>query len=152
MSCPSARRCVAVDSTGRAAICTGGRWPVVDIDPPSMAEGQPPLVSVSCPSRHLCVAVDQYDNVLTSTDATGGRRARHLIGPGSGGLNLPFDGLSCASSLCVADGDREVAAVACPTWLCLALGRGRRPRSAEQQQRSRRAPRALELMGNMGKK
>ncbi len=128
LSCPSAKLCVAVDGAGQAVITTdpsgpAAAWRIADIDPPSMAEGEPPLAGVSCPSAQLCVAVDQYDDIATSTRPTAGARAWTLNGPTSAGLNLPYSAVSCASTtLCavagvsgVGNGDDDVLVSRDPT-------------------------------------
>jgi Bacterial Ig-like domain (group 3) len=63
-------------------------------------DGTNALEGVSCPSSGLCVAVDQFGNVVTSSNPTGGAAAwtvTHVDGINS------LAGVSCASSsLCVA--------------------------------------------------
>jgi hypothetical protein len=78
VSCPSALLCVAVDSAGNALFSTdpaGGAsaWSTtVDITPLYSGVYPEALTGVSCPGTNLCVAVDQFGDVVSTTDPTGG--------------------------------------------------------------------------------
>ena len=74
ISCPSASRCVAVDTRGNILTSTNpaggmGAWSKASVD-----QGRS-LTSISCPSISLCVAGDQNGNILTSTNPLGGTNA-----------------------------------------------------------------------------
>jgi hypothetical protein len=120
VSCPTVSLCVAVDAAGNVVTSTapaGGAhaWTVTHVDNGlnyecskygGTGQGcQPPLVAVSCPAVSLCVAVDDSENVISSSNPTGGALAWSGGAlPGSGYPSPDaFHGLSCPSaSLCVA--------------------------------------------------
>jgi hypothetical protein len=120
VACPTVSLCVAVDVEGNAVTSTdpvgGARaWTVTHVDDGlnydcwkygGTGPGcQAPLVAVSCPAVSLCVAVDDSENVISSSNPTGGALA--WSGGALPGAGHPppdsFYGLSCPSaSLCVA--------------------------------------------------
>jgi hypothetical protein len=124
VSCPSLSLCVATDKSGGnlfvSANPTGGTraWVAAHVEPADngMVHTAVLLPSVSCPSVSLCVAVDFDENVVASTNPTGGARAwtRTRIHRGTVGGLL---GVSCPSvSLCVTiDGDANVFRSTNPT-------------------------------------
>ncbi len=119
VSCaPTGSLCVAVDPAGDVVTSSdpaggAGTWRVahVDNDPNG-------LVEVSCPSAALCVAVSSQhdvgsqDDVVTSTDPTGGPSAWSRSAESGKGLTA----VSCpAASLCVGvDGNGGVATTTAP--------------------------------------
>ncbi len=82
-------------------------------------DGSNGLLGVSCPSSGLCVGVDNFGNVVTSSNPTGGAGAWAVTNVV--GANF-MTGVSCpSSSLCVAvDGGGNVVTSSNPTG-------GRRP-------------------------
>src|SRR2546421_31712 len=87
-----------------AAVAVPLNWSLpaeIDHQPPYDGNGNQPVFAISCPSISLCIAVDEWGNVLTSTNPTGGAGAWN-VAPASAGTG-PLEGVSCAStSLCVA--------------------------------------------------
>jgi hypothetical protein len=104
ISCPSATLCVAVDSSGRAAI--GTRTATTSVSSWSWStlftiDGADELTSVSCASTALCVAVDKQGNAIVSADPTSASPGSWSKSAIAGGGELIS--VSCASTaLCVA--------------------------------------------------
>ena len=114
VSCPSATLCVAVDGSGNALTSTnptGGSaaWTLAHVDHRIDEYGLPAqLMAISCSSASLCVAVDDLNNVVTSTNPTGGAAAWRVANvEGVNGLQGGLQGVSCPSAmLCVAVDDQ----------------------------------------------
>lgn len=81
ISCPTVSLCVGVDDDGNAVVSTdptGGAsaWTITKVDPNAQKQvGQANANNaavVSCPTANLCVIVDLYNDIITSTNPTGG--------------------------------------------------------------------------------
>jgi hypothetical protein len=81
------------------------------------------LTGMACPSSTLCVAVDNFGNVLTSTDPTGGAGAwQSLRLPGAGRFN-GFTGIACPTTgFCIASAAGYFATTTNPTGGAAAWG------------------------------
>lgn len=86
VSCPSTSLCVAVDDDGNALVSTdptGGSsaWKVTKIDPNAEQPlGGNSAAVVACPTVSFCVVVDTYNDIITTTEPTGGSSAWKLSG------------------------------------------------------------------------
>jgi hypothetical protein len=108
ISCPSANLCVAVDRFGDEAVSTdpgtAGTWQVTNID------GNNEITDVTCTSISFCAAVDGADQVLTTSDPTGGAAAWNVrtVNATVGGLTTIY----CTDpSFCVAGGYSDVLVI-----------------------------------------
>lgn len=107
LSCPTASLCVGVAVGGEILTSTNpasGPWQLIHVSSvigpsdPGTGQAYPPdLTGVSCPSTSLCVAA-AYDQLVTSTDPTGGTPAWDVQGTNK----FNIESVTCASeSLCV---------------------------------------------------
>jgi hypothetical protein len=93
---------LAISAAPRAAVAAV-RWGSPMLVDPQPAVGSGTFIDVSCASASLCVAADQFGNVVTSTDPTGGASSWKVTPIVPGSRPLSIWGLACPSSLlCVA--------------------------------------------------
>jgi hypothetical protein len=125
ISCPSVSLCVAVDIDQNVVTSTdptggAGTWTSAKVDHavgPECGKYEPGdgcilgFDDIACPTVSLCVAIDGEDNVVTSTDPTGGASAWNVGNPDPDDEEDVFglNGVSCPSaSFCMTVGEGGV--------------------------------------------
>lgn len=125
LACPSAKLCLAGDSTGDILQWQMSTGTVTASSPQSVDHGNT-IAGLACPIVSLCIAVDSGGNVLTSTDPSTANPSWQV----SHVASSPFTDLACpTAALCVASAGGDIATSSSPsgggsTWSLASIDSG----------------------------